>query len=158
MKKIIFGMLMAMCALTASAQFEEGKSYINVSTTGMGLSYSKSEKARFDVAATGGYFLAQDWMAYGRVNYEHRHHIDNIGLGLGVRYYIEQNGLYMNFGALYEHLTKNVNNIYLTPEVGYTFFVNQYITIEPALYYNISINDFSDGSKIGARLGLGFFF
>lgn len=158
MKKVIFCALMAIVSITASAQFEAGKSYVNVSTSGLGLSYSKAEKARFDIAATGGYFLAQDWMAYGRVNYQHMHHIDNIGLGAGIRYHVEQNGLYVACGALYEHASKNINNLFVTPEVGYTFFINQYLTIEPSLYYNLSINDFADGSKIGLRLGMGFYF
>lgn len=158
MKKIILSLFIAMLGTTAFAQFEAGKSYVNVSTSGLGLSYSKTEKARFDLAATGGYFLAQDWMAYARVNYQHMHHIDNFGLGAGIRYHIEQNGVYVACGALYEHATKSINNLFVTPEVGYTFFINQYLTIEPSLYYNLSLNDFADGSKVGVRLGLGFYF
>ena len=158
MKKIILCALVAMCSIAASAQFEAGKAYFNVSSTGVGLSYSKCEKLNFDLAATAGCFLAQDWMAYGRVGYDHRYHSDNVALGLGVRYYIEQNGIHLGFGGLYEHVTSSINNLYITPEVGYTFFLNQYLTIEPAIYYNVSLNDFSDGSKIGARLGFGFFF
>ncbi len=158
MKKIILSAIAALITITASAQFETGKSYISASTSSLGLGYSKCEKLCFDINLNGGYYLAQDWLAYGRVEYTHRHHVDNIGLGMGVRYNIEQNGLYVACGALYEHATKSVNNVFLTPEVGYTFFVNQYITIEPAAYYNLSLNDFSDASKVGVKLGLGFYF
>ena len=50
------------------------------------------------------------------------------------------------------------NSINLTPEVGYCFYVNHFLSLEPSLYYNISLNDFSDSSKVGLKLGLGFYF
>ena len=51
-----------------------------------------------------------------------------------------------------------MNNVQICPEVGYTFFLNRFVTLEPSVYYNISLNNFSDGSKVGLRLGFGFFF
>ena len=159
MKKVFLGLLMSLLAVTANAQFEAGKKYLNASTTGLGLSYSKNEKVRFNIDATAGYFFENDWMVYGRVDYGHQPSIDNVGVGAGVRYYISQNGLYLNLGLQYEHFSQtNANNIYVTPEVGYAFFVNQYITLEPGVYYNMSLNNFSECSKVGLRLGLGFYF
>ena len=72
-------------------------------------------------------------------------------MGVGGRYYFTQNGIYMGLGLQYEHATKSVNNLQLCPEVGYAFFVNRFITIEPAVYYHMSLNDFSDGSKVGLK-------
>jgi hypothetical protein len=43
-------------------------------------------------------------------------------------------------------------------EVGYAFFVNKNITIEPAVYYKMSLADFSDNSTVGLKIGFGFYF
>ena len=43
-------------------------------------------------------------------------------------------------------------------EVGYAFFLNRYLTVEPAIYYKMSLDDFSDKSTVGLRVGFGFYF
>lgn len=175
MKKVILGLLLACSAMSASAQFEAGKKYINLSTTSLGLSYSKSEKLRFDIGATAGLFVTRDLLLYGTAEYNHkqlmytkfggrpvntnmRTYQDEVQIGVGARYYIEQNGIYLGLGVQYGHAEQNIDNLYITPEVGYAFFINQYLTIEPAVYYHMSVNDFSDGSKVGLKLGVGFYF
>lgn len=173
MKKVILGLLLACCTLSANAQFEAGKKYVNLSTTGLGLSYSKSEKLRFDVGATAGLFVARDVMVYATAQYNHKQlmykklqgangdlhtYQDEVEIGVGGRYYIEQNGIYLGLGLHYAHAEQKIDNLFLTPEVGYAFFINQYLTIEPAVYYHMSVNDFSDGSKVGLKLGVGFYF
>ena len=42
-------------------------------------------------------------------------------------------------------------------ELGYAFFINRTVTIEPALYYEQSIKDHSKYSNVGLRLGLGIY-
>ena len=158
MKKIIVGCLLAAFSLPSWAQFEKGKNYINASLSGLNLSYSKNENTRLDLNFTAGRFVTTDWMIYGRLGYMHTDDYNHFTLGAGGRYYIEQNGLYLNLGLQYEHITPELNNLHLTPEIGYAFFINHYLTIEPAVYYNMSLNDFSDGSKVGFRLGLGYYF
>ena len=173
MKKVILGLLLACSAMSASAQFEAGKKYVNLSTTSIGLSYSKSEKLRFDIGATGGFFVARDLLLYGTAEYNHKQlmykklqgtngdlhtYQDELQIGAGLRYYIEQNGIYLGLGLQYGHAEQKIDNFYITPEVGYAFFINQYLTIEPAVYYHMSVNDFSDGSKVGLKLGVGFYF
>lgn len=162
MKKTILGLLLALFAVNAHAQFEEGKKYVNASFSGLGLSYSKDTKACFNLDLAGGYFLVDDWMVLGRVGYSHPgRHQDNFDIGVGGRYYIEQNGLSLGVMANYEHghiYNTKTDNFFITPEIGYTFFLNQYVTLEPALYYKMSLNDFSDASAVGLRIGLGWFF
>ncbi|MBR3514611.1 MAG: outer membrane beta-barrel protein [Bacteroidaceae bacterium] len=162
MKKTILGLLLALCTLSANAQFEAGKKYVNTSLSGLNLSYSKNTKFCFNLDATGGYFLADDWMVMGRLGYAHPgRHQDKFELGLGGRYYIEQNGLSLGALISYEHghnYNWKTDNWFITPEIGYTFFLNQYLTIEPALYYKMSLNDFSDASTVGLRIGLGWYF
>ena len=75
--------------------------------------------------------------------------------------HIEQNGLSLGALISYEHghnYNWKTDNWFITPEIGYTFFLNQYLTIEPALYYKMSLNDFSDASTVGLRIGLGWYF
>lgn len=169
MKKLFLGCIMAFSAISANAQFEAGTMYANVSSASLNLSYSKNDKLRLDVGLTAGMFVANDWMVYAVADWEHKRlmyqrfgdkkvYQDEVQLGIGGRYYIEQNGIYLGLGLLYGHTEDRYDNFFLTPEVGYAFFVNQYLTLEPALYYHISLNDFSGGSKVGLKLGLGFYF
>ena len=163
MKKLIIAALMAVLAIPASAQFEQGKAYVNTSLSGLSLSYSKSENFCLGLGVMGGYFFADSWMAYGRLDYQHQYaevgsDRNDISIGVGARYYIVQNGLYLNLGLQYEHRGASINNFLVCPEVGYTFFLNRHVTLEPSIYYNMSCNNFADYSKVGLRVGFGYFF
>lgn len=48
MKKLMWMVCLLVVSVTAQAQFEKGKWIVNPSVTGLGLSYSKSEKTQFD--------------------------------------------------------------------------------------------------------------
>lgn len=158
MKKIMTVLLFMVMTVSAKAQFEANTWYASTSATGLGMSYSSNEKFSFGLEAKGGYFIAQSWMLYGTFGYDHRKHLDDFHLGVGGRYYFQENGIYMGVGMQYAHTTKNINNLHLCPEVGYAFFINRNITIEPAVYYNMSLNDFADGSKVGLKIGVGLYF
>ena len=134
----MLSLLLMMAAMGAKAQFEKGTTYVAASTTSLGLSYSSSEKLNFGLDFTGGYFVQSAWMLYGKLGYDHTRYTDHFQMGVGGRYYFTQNGIYMGLGLQYEHATKSVNNLQLCPEVGYAFFVNRFITIEPAVYYHMS--------------------
>lgn len=45
----------------------------------------------------------------------------------------------------------------LGAEAGYAFFLTRTVTIEPAVYYDLSFKD-SDWSKFGLKVGFGFYF
>ena len=42
-------------------------------------------------------------------------------------------------------------------EAGYAYFLSKTVTIEPAVYYDMSFKD-GDYSKIGLKIGFGFYF
>ena len=188
-------LLMAVTSLSASAQFEKYTSYLNTSLTGMGLSYSKDSKFKMGVQATGGYFVEDGWMIYGRLGYEHQgargtmKNRNDLQVGVGGRYYIEQNGIFLGLGLTFQHAstvtsTQTINSVeipssdpkklvretvittkygnrnymHLTPEVGYCFYVNRYLSIEPSVYCNLCFNRFSEGTEVGLKLGMGFYF
>lgn len=161
MKKIFLALCLTIVSLSASAQFEQYTRYFNASLTGLNMSFNSNQKFNLGIDVTGGQCLADNWMLVGQLGYDHKRHDDRLSLGIGGRYYIEQNGLYLNLGVKYQYMDlyhSKVNNIMLTPEIGYCFFLNQYVTIEPALYYDLSMNHFSDYSTVGLRLGFGYYF
>lgn len=163
MKKMMLAMLLAVVSMHASAQFEADTKFANLSLTGFDMSYSKNAKFHFGLEGWAGYFVEDSWMVNARLGYNHQGGVDanTFDLGAGFRYYFSQNGVFLGGGLLYEFdgagSFKN-NYLDLTPEVGYCFFLNRNLSIEPVVYYNLCLNKFSDGSKIGLRVGFGYYF
>ena len=81
---------------------------------------------------------------------------DHISVGVGGRYYITQNGLYLGAGVKLLHANHSYNDLMPGIELGYAFFVNRSVTIEPALYFDQSFKD-HDYSTIGLKIGLGIY-
>lgn len=159
-RKIFLAVILATIGtVVANAQFEKGKWYVNGSLTGLDLSYSKRSDLSFGFEGTAGYMFAKDWMVTGSVGIDcSDSRCNSIYVGAKCRYYIEQNGLYLAFGAKMLHEYKSINDFELTPEVGYCFFLNKNVTIEPSVYYDMSLGHFADYSKVGLKVGLGIFF
>lgn len=165
MKKYLLMALFAAVSLGANAQFEAGTGYVSGSLTGLNFSFNNKEKVTFGVDATLGFFFEDAWMVYGQFGYDHKKHDDRFSAGAGARYYILQNGLYLNLGVKYEYANvkaikymHQVHNLYATPEIGYCFYLNNHVSIEPAVYYDLSLNHFSDFSNVGLRIGFGYYF
>jgi hypothetical protein len=66
--------------------------------------------------------------------------------------------LYYSCGLKYLHERKSFNDLQLTPELGYCFYLNHYISVEPAVYYDMSFTDFSKKSEVGLKVGIGIYF
>ena len=158
MKKLFIMLALAVGTLSAHAQIAKGTKYVGASISGIGLSYSSSQKFRFGLDATAGYFLADCFMLRGNVSYDHTKEINDVSVGVGARYYFDQCGVFLGAGAEYVHYTPSSNDVQIPVEIGYAFFVNRYITIEPSVYYKMSLDSFSEKSTVGARIGLGFYF
>ena len=158
MKKILLVAVLLFGVVVGKAQFEQGTKYVGASVTNLGLSYSSSEKLRFGMEASAGYFLFDGIMLKANAGYSHRPHADDITLGLGGRYYFTQNGVFLGAGLEYCHEAKNYNDLRIPTEAGYCFYINHYVSIEPAVYYNMSLNDFSDKSAVGLKVGFGLYF
>ena len=157
-----FAMLLAgmLVAVVGYAQLEKGKWYVGASVSGLDISYSGSEEFNIGLDAKGGYLLADDWMLLGQVGWQHSGLdgvSDNVMLGIGGRYYIIQNGLYLGVNAKLVHANRNYNDFMPGLEVGYAFFLNNTDTIEPSVYYDQSFKNHSDYSKIGFTIGIGVY-
>lgn len=149
MKKIVLSLTMLVVALTASAQFQQGKGYIGASLSGLNLSYNSENGLNLGVQAKAGYLFADNWMLLGEVGYDHYGKdkiADQAAIGVGFRYYIIQNGLFLGANCNFVHSNHNC----------YAFFINRSVTIEPSVYYKHSFKD-SDHSTIGLKVGIGVY-
>lgn len=160
MKKLITMIAALLLTLTASAQFEQDKVYIGGALSGFNLSYSGLDKFNFGAQAHAGYLVEDNLMLLGTVNYQHNGNEtvpDYISAGVGGRYYIVQNGIYLGANCKFVHAYHNYNDVMPGIEVGYAYFLSRTVTIEPAIYYDQSLKDHSNYSTIGFKLGIGVY-
>lgn len=158
MKKKLFMMLAALTFTVASqAQFEQGKLYANAGFSGLDLNYNSTKKWNFDICGKVGYFFEDSWMALADASWGvYKGAPNNFGLGVGLRYYIEQNGIYLGAGARYKHVDSH-DDFIPNVAIGYSFFLSRTVTVEPELYYNMSTKSFKDYSGFGLRIGFGIY-
>lgn len=163
MKKIIVALLLAVVTTGANAQFEKGTHYGEASLTGLGIGYA-SHKFNFGVSAGYGYFVADGWMVGGRFGYLHQGAGNNFATLQGLfRYSFKKNGLNVGGGLQYQHGGNSDPDakgdyIQLCPQVGYTFYLNHYVSIEPAIYCDLGLNDIKYGTNFGLKVGVGLYY
>lgn len=160
LKKLFVMAIVALVPFTASAQFEQGKIYVGASLTGLNLSYSGSEKLGVGLQAQAGTFVTDNMLLYGLAGWNHRGESlggDQVDLGVGGRYYMLQNGIFLGANCKYVHAAGGYNDVMPGLEVGYAFFLSRTVTVEPAVYYQQSFKDHGDFSKVGVRVGLGIY-
>lgn len=160
MKKLLITMLLAIVGVgSASAQFEIGKKYLGATTNSAGLSYSDATKFQIGAGVNAGYMFEQDWLAIAEAGFDYSNKdMQSFYLGAKCRYLIEQNGIFLQGGVKYLHSAPSFNDVQITPEVGYCFFLNRHLTVEPSFYYDMSLSDFTKKSKAGLKIGLGWYF
>jgi hypothetical protein len=163
MKKFLLSMILGLTVATAAnAQytydtppFGQGKIYVGASMSGFDIG-SSNKTFHVDLATKGGYMLMDNILALGELSYNYREHTDGvISLGAGARYYIEQNGIYLGAGVRLADMTNDLD-VQPNASVGYAFFLNRTVTVEPELYFNLSTKDF-DYSSYGFRIGVGIY-
>ena len=164
MKKLFACLLLVLeTTVSANAQFEKNKWYVNASLTGLNLSHSKSEGTNFGFAMAGGAFVADNLAILLNFKGQYvEHGFDETSVGAQGRYYFASCGVYGGLGMTYKHLTSSgnfkKNLVCFTPEVGYAFFLGRNLAIEPAVYYDISLDETSEYSKLGFKIGFGLYF
>ena len=157
MKKIALFVVALVMSVAANAQFEQGKGYLGASLTNVDLSYNGLNKGHFGLGAKAGYLIADDWMLLGQLDYQKTKDVPySLTIGPGIRYYIQQNGLYMGASALFKH-ADDYNDFMPSIQIGYAFFISRTVTFEPEIYYEHSFKDHSNYSTAGIRLGVGVY-
>ncbi len=161
MKKTLLIIALVMgIGMSAHAQFEKGKWYAGASLTGLNLSYNGLEKLRLGVQAQGGYFIQDQIMLLGQASVELSDNdavANHFAVGGGGRYYFQNNGVFLGANVQFLHANHNHNDVMPGFEVGYAFFINGLVTIEPAIYYQQSFQSHSDYSTVGLRIGFGLY-
>lgn len=159
-KKLVLLFVAMLLTVTASAQFEADKWYVGGSLTGLNLSYNGKDNLNMGVQAHVGYLVEDNWMVLGQASFQHSGNdavADYFSAGVGGRYYIVQNGLYLGANCKLIHAYHNYNDVMPGVEVGYAFFISHTATIEPAIYYDQSFKNHSDYSTIGFKIGIGLY-
>jgi len=163
--------LALMTSVGAKAQFEQGTMHANASLSGLDINYTSAKHLTLGVQGLVGYSLLDNLMATASCDFRTSDgYRDYLGFGVGGRYYILQNGIYLGAGCKYAHVgtqfyeeddkiysRKKYDDFLPYLEVGYAFFISRTVTIEPAIYYEHSLKDNSEYSKIGFRLGFGIY-
>lgn len=160
MKKLSILFFFLAVSTLGFAQFEQGKTYVGASLTGLNLSYNGASDLNLGVEAKVGYLFADNLMLTAQGGLQHSGDddvADNMYVGVGGRYYIIQNGLYLGLNAKLLHASHNYNDVMPGLELGYAFFLGKTVTIEPAIYYDQSFKRHSDYSTIGLRVGFGMY-
>lgn len=159
MKKLMTAMLLLMAAISASAQFEKDTKYVGASLSGLNLSLSDRKDFAMGLDLHGGYFIERDWMLTANIGFHcSSSTLDRFVLGSKVRYYTRENGLFYACGLQYVHEKKSFNDVQLTPELGYCYYLNHYISVEPSLYLDMSLTDTAHKSELGVKVGIGIYF
>ena len=159
MKKVLFLLAMTLTCVVAKAQFGEGKVYLGASLTGLDMNYNGKNGFNIGLEAKAGYFFTDNWMLLSKVSLDHNGSetvSDRLSAGLGLRYYIVQNGLYLGLTGKFLHADHNYNDVMPGMELGYAFFLNRSVTLEPAAYYDHSFRK-SDCSTVGFKIGVGIY-
>lgn len=156
MKKILMAIVMVMLTLGAHAQFEKGTHYANASLTGLGIGFTKGEFS-FGFSGEYGYYIEDSWMIGGAIGYNHVAGHNSLVIKPNFRYSFQDNGLNLGCGLQFEHAGSKLNYIQLSPQVGYTFYLNDKISIEPAIYADFALNDFKNGTNAGLKIGIGLY-
>lgn len=159
MKKIAFIIVALITSLSASAQFEAGKTYLGASLTNINLKYNGVNNLQLGLNAQAGLFTSRDLLVYGQIGFDHTGEptYNDFRIGAGARYYMEQNGIFFGVNANYVQATGDYNDFKPAIEVGYAFFISGEVTIEPALYYEQSFKNHSQYSTLGLKIGLGIY-
>ncbi len=161
-KKLVLLMLTMMVTMSSFAQFEKGKTYFSTGLTGASLNYTGSERWKLDLGVKAGYMLDSNWMGLVQAGYSYRKYDPKaFDMGLAVRYYLSENGVYFGGGVNYQHVSfdgDSRNDVMPTIHVGYAYFLSKTVTIEPEVYYNQSLKNHDDYSGLGFRLNFGVYF
>lgn len=163
-KSFISFALMLIGCLCANAQFEQGKKYIGASLSNISMNYSKANDSSFGLNLNGGYFLDNEFLVKGEVGYNNVGKTSALNFTAGARYYFERNGIFVGAaGELQwrEHFGERNHGktlLYMPVEVGYAFFINRHVTVEPSVYYKVCYNEFKNFSEAGFKIGFGVYF
>lgn len=136
-----------------------GAEFGHTANTGFGL-YSFDDMTIWSIGAEGGYFMMDDLalkVGLGYTDYDGES--NSFSYKLGLKYYIS------SMIPVQVDLTgsswkdADENPMWLGMQAGYAIFLNDNVSIEPGLRYNLSLNeDFTDEGIFEFRVGFALHF
>lgn len=135
-----------------------GTGFAHTANTGFGLT-SFSGTTIWSIGAEGGYFLADDLALKVGLGYSDYDGTTIFSYKLGAKYYaISTVPIQVDVtGASYKDISENP--LWLGIQGGYAIFVSDFVSIEPGLRYNLSLNqDFTDEGIFEFRIGFALHF
>ncbi|WP_025069391.1 outer membrane beta-barrel protein [Bacteroides propionicifaciens] len=161
MRKLLLIALLFVATMSANAQFEQGKWFVNAGLTGLDLSYSKQTKGHFGLDAGGGYFIKDNIAILAELGGDWSSPVDKYKLAAKGRYYFDKIGIFAGAGLKLSSLQykgqDKSNDFALIMEGGYAYFLSRTVTIEPSIYWDLSFRN-SDYTAFGLKLGFSFYF
>jgi hypothetical protein len=165
MKRILFTVCLLVTSWEASAQFEKNSWVVIPAVTGVEYSYHEAGKNHFGFSAQGGAFVINNAALLLKLAGDWTKTVHTYAVGTGGRYYFSNTGLYVGSGLYFtrwaytnDRERQGHRDEYgLTVDWGCALFLSRTVTIEPAVYYDLSFKE-SDLSKFGLKLGFGFYF
>lgn len=146
-------------AINANAQHEKGTNYLQGSLSGFDLSYNGTKHLDFNADFCGGYFVSKHIALLGDIGYGHvgRNQSDAFHVGVGTRAYISALNLYLGVNAKM-HFSAGNTDFMPGMEIGYTWYLDDKLAIEPAIYYDQSFHNHEKYSTAGLKIGFGYYF
>lgn len=127
-------------------------------STGFGLS-STDGSTIWSMGFEGGYFVIDDLALKAGLGYTDFDGSSLFSYKFGAKYYINsQIPVQLDLtGASIKDAAENP--LWVGIQGGYAVFLNEYVSIEPGLRYNISLNDqFSEDGVLELRVGFAIYF
>ena len=160
MKKLLTVLALAFaCSTAAFAQFEKGKKYLGADINGFGMSYSHESDFTLKCGGHAGYCVEDNLLVIGHIGFDYSYKdLQTVSVGAKLRYFIADTGVFLGAGSRFLREFSDNNDFQITPEVGYCYFLNGNLALQPSIYYDLSFSDFKEKSRIGFSLGLGCYF
>ena len=155
MKKLFLTMFAACLVFAASAQIPKGTIMVGGSSN---LNFTSNnadagDDSDFTLGAKGGYFFSDNLV--GGLNLYYNKYSEatdgTFGIGPFVRYYV--NGKIFLGAGFNSYSSGDFSSSEIPLEVGYAFFLNDVVALEPELKYSIYGGD-ADGAAFGLNVGI----
>ena len=126
-----------------------GSAYFNTRIYDGFSSTSLQIQPQFGLALADN-FIAGAWFNIGTIG-----SISSWGVSPFVRYYM--NNAFVELGYGYNQYDQVASSMF-SAELGYAMFFNDYVALEPAIYYNHNFMDGPDPIDVGFKIGFQVYF
>jgi hypothetical protein len=155
MKKVLLTVFAACLVFAASAQISKGTIMLSGSSNLNFISNNEDagDDSNFTLSVKGGYFFIDNLAGGLNIYYDKYSEADDATVGIGpfLRYYV-QGKIFIGAG-FNSYSQGDFSGSQIPLEVGYAWFLNDAVAIEPNLNYSIYGGDL-EGASFGLNVGI----